>query len=74
MSATPGQLDFAAPAVPCMEYPVQLTLRRMCAQTGLARASQASLMCHISQFAPIIANTGTYPRQHKYVKHGDKFK
>ena len=42
MSATPGQLDFAAPVVPCMECPVQVTLRRMYAQTGSARASLVS--------------------------------
>ena len=42
MSATPGRLDFAVPAVSCMEYPVQLTLRRMYAQTEPARASAVS--------------------------------
>ena len=42
MVATPEQLDFVAPAVPCMEYPVRLTLRPMYAQTGPARASAVS--------------------------------
>ena len=42
MSATPRQLDFAAPAMPCKAYPAQLTLRRMYAQTGPARASAVS--------------------------------